>query len=107
MIKRYTQKALVVDNNQEELDQLYEVLDNVGFHVKTHLYDQSVDVDHLFEGYRIVFFDLNITPISIDSNTKDNLDWRTNSNLSEVFGALAQALQDVISSENGQYALIL
>lgn len=107
MTKRYTQKALVVDNSQEELDQLYEVLDNVGFHVKTHLYDQSVDVDHLFEGYRIVFFDLNITPISIDPNTKDNLDWRSNSNLSDVFGALAQALRDVISSENGPYALIL
>lgn len=107
MNKRYTQKALVVDNNQEELDQLYEVLDNIGFHVKTHLYDQSVDVDYLFEGYRIVFFDLNITPISIDPDTKDNLDWKSNSNLSEVFGALAQALRDVISSENGPYALIL
>lgn len=105
MLKKYSQKVMIVDNEPEEIESLFDTLNDLGFNVDTHVYSQ---LDRpLYENYRVYFFDLNITPHRIEPDMLQDLNWETNSSVKTVCEHLAQAIKNVVSTENGPYALIL
>lgn len=98
---------LIVDDEQGEIDDLAYIFENdMDCEVLTYLYEQDELYHKKHENIRIVFFDLNITATAIDTNSMEDINWRTNSSLRKVFNDLAQAIIDVIHSQNTPYALI-
>ena len=95
-------RIIIVDDDKSELDNLTRAFLSTGIGCRPFEYE--IDYSTPLNGVRLAFFDVNLTPISVNSSgVSDDELIELNR---QVFNDLATAINQYIGKENGPYGLI-